>query len=225
MQKIDTTPTTAAIILAAGTSSRMEGGRHKLLLPLHDRPVLAHVLDAVLASKSRPILLILGHQANHVRSQIVQYTGHTSITIIENKDYKEGMSTSLRLGIQALHAHSSQHIDSILVLLGDQPLISARLLDTLIGTFRQTGKNIVAPLYNGKRGNPVLFGKSLFDELALVSGDEGGRSVLNRHKDEIATVEVGDVQASYDVDTWEAYQQVLAAWKTQHMQKRNNIDG
>lgn len=223
---MDNTSTTAAIILAAGTSSRMEGGRHKLLLPLHDRPVLAHVLDAVLASKSRPILLILGHQAIQVRSRIVQYTGHTSISIIENKDYKEGMSTSLRLGIQALGTYDNgQHIDSILVLLGDQPLISARLLDTLIDTFRQTGKNIVAPLYNGKRGNPVLFGKSLFDELTLVSGDEGGRSVLNRHKEETATVEVGDIQASYDVDTWEAYQQVLAAWEAQHMQKRNNIDG
>src|SRR5436305_5619949 len=82
---------TAAIILAAGSSSRMGEGRHKLLLPLHDRPVLAHVLDATLASQARPILVVVGHQADQVRLQIADYAEHPDITVIENPEYLQGM--------------------------------------------------------------------------------------------------------------------------------------
>jgi len=77
---------------------------------------------------------------------------------------------------------------------------------------RQTGKRIVAPLYDGRRGNPVLFDASLFPELLGVTGGGGGRSLLKRHPGEVATVDVEGMKASYDVDTWEAYQQVLQAW-------------
>ncbi len=176
---------TAAIILAAGSSSRMGGGRHKLLLPLHDRPVLAHVLDAVLASQARPIVLVLGHQAEQVRAQIASFATHSDLSIIENTDYLQGMSTSMHLGIQTLQTNgytksSDKEINSTLVLLGDQPLISAQHIDTLIATYRTTGKRIIAATYEGKRGNPILFDASLFPELLEVTGDEGGRSVLER---------------------------------------------
>ncbi len=209
---------TAAIILAAGSSSRMGGGRHKLLLPLHDRPVLAHVLDAVLASQARPVVLVLGHQAEQVRAHIASYVTHPDLNIIENTDYLQGMSTSMRLGIQALQSYgymnsSNSEIDSTLILLGDQPLITAQDIDTLIAAYRTTAKKIVAPTYDGKRGNPILFDASLFPELLKVTGDEGGRSVLERHRDEIATVEMGNSLANIDVDTWEAYQQAVQVWE------------
>lgn len=205
---------TAAIILAAGSSSRMGGGRHKLLLPLRDRPVLAHVLDAVLASQARPVVLVLGHQVEQVQAHIAPYTTHPDLNIIENANYLQGMSTSMHLGIQTLQSHGymnslSSEFDSTLVLLGDQPLITARNIDTLIATYRTTGKRIVAPTYEGKRGNPTLFDATLFPELLEVTGDEGGRSVLERHRDEIATVEMGNPLANIDVDTWEAYQRVV----------------
>ena len=70
---------TAAIILAAGSSSRMGGGRHKLLLPLEGRPVLAHVIDATLASLAHPIVIVLGHQAEHVHTQLITYTAYPEI--------------------------------------------------------------------------------------------------------------------------------------------------
>src|ERR1700682_1279024 len=132
---------TAAIILAAGSSSRMGGGRHKLLLPLHNRPVLAHVLDAVLASQAPPGLLLLGHQAEQVRAHIASFATHPDLSIIENTDYLQGMSTSLRLGIQTLQINSytqspDKEVDSVLVLLGDQPLISVQDIDILIATYR-----------------------------------------------------------------------------------------
>jgi len=213
------TRSTAAIILAAGSSSRMGGGRHKLLLPLDDRPVLAHVIDATLASQARPILLVLGHHAQQVSTQIATYAAHPDITLIENPDYLQGMSTSMRSGLQIIISHGYrkfkqwQVVDSALILLGDQPLITPRIIDTLISTWQVTGKRIVAPLYDGKRGNPILFAASLFPELLEVTGDEGGRSVVERHRQELETVELGDAMASYDVDTWEAYQQIVEAWQ------------
>ena len=212
---------TAAIILAAGSSSRMGGGRHKLMLPLDGRPVLAHVIDASLASQARPIVVVLGHQSAQVRSQIEHYQTYNDVIIIENAQYKQGMSSSLRTGIQTLLAHgykNEQHsyqADSALILLGDQPLITPRIIDTLITTYRTTGRPIVAPLYKGKRGSPVLFDRSLFPELIEVTGDEGGRSVLERHRDEVELIEMGDAQANFDMDTWEAYEQVVEVWKGQ----------
>ena len=223
---IESTSHTAAIILAAGNSSRMGAGRHKLLLPLHDRPVLAHVLDATLASQTRPLILVLGHQADQVRERIALFTTHPDLTILENADYLQGMSTSMRLGIQTLLSLNYRkpltgEIDSALVLLGDQPLITAQDIDTLIATYRTTGKRIIAPTYQGKRGNPILFDASLFPELLEVTGDEGGRRVLERHRDEIATVEMGNPLAIIDVDTWEAYQQVLAAWEQKKLKEEH----
>src|SRR5207248_551183 len=109
-------------------------------------------------------------------------------------------------------------IDGALVILGDQPLMTTRILNTLIAIKRDTEKHIIAPLYNKKRGNPVLFDASLFFELMEVTGDEGGRSIIEHHRQDVATVEVGNELAAYDVDTWEAYQQVVAQWQRQQEQ-------
>ena len=212
---------TAAIILAAGSSSRMGAGRHKLLLPLNERPVLAHVIDAALASRARPIVVVLGHQAEQVRAQLVRYSTNSAITHIENPDYLQGMSTSMRVGLAYLQTQidaGGADVDSALIMLGDQPLITAYILDMLIDTWHTTEQRIVAPLYDGKRGNPTLFAASLFPELLEVSGDEGGRSVVERRRQELATVELGNAVANYDVDTWEAYQQVVELWQQKKIQ-------
>jgi molybdenum cofactor cytidylyltransferase len=213
-------PSTGAIILAAGRSSRMGAGRYKLLLPLAGRPVLEHVIEATLASEARPIIIVLGHQANQVRSHINTYAGHPDVTIVENARYLQGMSTSLHAGLRALmtidNAQTPPDVGSALVILGDQPLMTTTIIDTLIFTWRTTGKRIVAPLYDGRRGNPVLFDASLFAELLQTTGDEGGRSVIERHHQDLATVEIGNTMASFDVDTWEAYQQVLQMWENKN---------
>ncbi|MEO8973157.1 MAG: nucleotidyltransferase family protein [Ktedonobacteraceae bacterium] len=212
---------TAAIILAAGSSSRMGAGRHKLLLPLNERPVLAHVIEAALASQARPVVVVLGHQAEQVRAQLGSYNTDSAITYVENPDYLQGMSTSMWVGLTYLQSQMNAEItgvDSALILLGDQPLVTPRMLDTLIDTWYTTGKPIVAPLYDWKRGNPTLFAASLFPELLQVTGDEGGRSVVERHKHELATVELSDAVANYDVDTWEAYQQVVELWQQRKIQ-------
>ncbi len=108
----------------------MGGGRHKLLLPLDGRPVLTHVIDALLASQARPLVIVLGHQADQVRAHIEAL--HPDSTIIENPAYLQGMSTSMHLGLQLLlsdgykKAGSSYVVDSVLIVLGDQPMITSR---------------------------------------------------------------------------------------------------
>src|SRR5260370_17387969 len=174
----------------------MGAGRHKLRLLLGDRPVVAHVIDATLASQARPIILVLGHQADQVRARIALYTTHPDITIIENPMYLDGMSTSMYMGVQTLTSNGykksalSSHIDSALILLGDQPMITPRIIDNLITIYNATGKRIVAPLYARKRGSPVLFDASLFPELLEVTGDEGGRTVLEPHRQPLELVEM-----------------------------------
>jgi len=204
----------AAIILAAGSSSRMEKQQHKLLLPLGDHPVVTHVLAAALASQAQPIIVVLGHQAEQVRTALSTLSAtNKTLLFIENPDYKQGMSTSLRAGLQALTQLDSEiSADGALILLGDQPLITTQVIDTLIAAKETSTKQIVAARYNGKRGNPVIFGSELFPELMTVTGDEGGRSIIERHREDVASIEVGDPVANSDVDTWSAYQQVVAAW-------------
>jgi molybdenum cofactor cytidylyltransferase len=206
---------TAALILAAGSSSRMGGGRHKLLLPLGGRPVLAHVLEATLASRARPIILVLGHQAIQVRAALGPLADQPAITIIENPNYLQGMSTSIHAGLRTLMGSntSSDQPDGAVILLGDQPLMTTQIIDTLITARQATHKRIITPLYQGKRGNPVLFDASIFAELLQITGDEGGKSVIEHHRPEVAGVEVDTTTPSSDVDTWEAYQQVVAEWQ------------
>ena len=92
-------------------------------------------------------------------------------------------------------------------------MITPQVVNSLITTYRTTGKRIIAPLYDGKRGSPVLFDKSFFPELLQITGDEGGRKVVEGHRQDVEVVEMSDTMANFDVDTWEAYQQVVAAWE------------
>ena len=206
------TSTIAAIILAAGRSSRMQEGHHKLLLPLGEQSVVAHVVSVTLASQAHPHVVVTGYRSDEVRESLTQYV--SSLIFTENPLYREGMSTSIHAGIRALQASPTfEMIDGALIVLGDQPLITAQMLDTLIDTKRRTGKHIIASLFQGKRTSPTLFDKSLFPELLEITGDEGGRAVLERHRSEIVKVEHGDESATIDVDTWEAYQQVVTEWE------------
>ncbi|HCI79182.1 MAG TPA: hypothetical protein DHW02_05795, partial [Ktedonobacter sp.] len=133
--------TTAAIILAAGRSSRMQEGHHKLLLPLGQQSVVAHVVAVTLASQAHPVVLVVGYRGNEIRASLAAYM--PSLTISENAEYREGMSTSIHAGIRALQASPTfETIDGALIVPGDQPLITAHMLDTLIDTKRRTGKRI-----------------------------------------------------------------------------------
>ena len=210
----------AGIILAAGGSSRMKDGQQKLLLPLGDRPVLTHVIAAALDSRLRSLVIVLGNRAEEMRRTINEYLSREQLARIhfmENKDYTKGMSSSLRAGVRYLMDEANEERQSTImgamILLGDQPFITTDIIDTLIRDEGQKGQKIVAPRYNGKRGNPVIFSAELFPELLEVMGDEGGKSVIERHRQEIRMVDMIDAEQNHDVDTWEAYQRALAMWQ------------
>ncbi len=190
----------SALVLAAGLSSRM-GGRNKLLLPdAAGRAMVARVVDAVLASRAAPVVVVIGHQAPEVRLALAGLDARFA----EAADYAQGLSASLRAGLASVPAQAG----AVLVCLGDMPLVSGADIDRIIEAYDPAeGRLIVVPTHNGKRGNPVLWDRRFFAEMAALTGDTGARGLLLRHADSVAEVEVGSDSVLVDFDTPEAVEQ------------------
>ena len=185
----------AAVILAAGTSSRFRTANAsvptKLVADLDGLPLVRRVVVAALASRAWPVLVVTGHAAAEVREAL----SGLEVAIAHNTRYAEGLSTSLRTGLAALPADST----GALILLGDMPGIGAPLLDRMIGDFaRAPGLDAVVPVRAGRRGNPALLGRALFDAAANLSGDEGARGLLRQAR--VLEIEVTDDAVSLDID-------------------------
>jgi molybdenum cofactor cytidylyltransferase len=194
-------PQVAAIILAAGRSSRM--GRNKLLLDLEGKPILCHAVDQALAAGLSEIVVVSGHQASKVREALAD----RAVKVVEAREHKLGMSASLKAGIRAL----APRTDAALVMLGDMPQVSAPLIRRLIAAYNPLeGRGIVVPTVDGKRGNPVLFDRRYFEEMLALEGDVGARHLIGAHDDQVAEVSVDDAAVFTDVDTPEAYDKLLA---------------
>lgn len=189
----------AAVILAAGQSSRM--GQHKLLLPVLGKPLLLHAVDHATAAGFDEVLVVVGYRAAALREMLSGYP----VRVIENPAYAQGQSTSLRAGVAAL----APQTEAAMILLADQPLVNTAILQRLIQAWRDSGRPIVAPFYGGQRGNPVLFARALFPELLSVTGDQGGREILQRHAQDIEPVQIADATTALDLDTWQEYQALL----------------
>ncbi len=190
-------PIVSAIVLAAGRSQRM--GVAKLTLKLGAKSLLEHVIDNALASKVSEVIVVLGPETVHLRSSL---EGLRRVKVVENQQPDQGQSTSLRLGLQCI----SRQAQAAIILMGDQPLVTSDTIDALINKYSQSGAPIVAPLYQGQRGSPVLFDRSLLGELMAVQGDKGGREIIEKYKGLMASVSFESPLVGADVDTWEDYQ-------------------
>lgn len=190
----------AGIILAAGASTRF--GQPKQLLGWGGMPLLAHIADVALSAGLAPVIVVLGCQAQAARSAL----GTRPVQPVMNWRWKEGMSTSVQIGLATLPSEA----EAAVFLQCDQPLITADLLQALVTRFEETGALIVHPTHAAQRSTPVLFARHLFPELAAVNGDEGGRSVIARHADEVATVRVSDPDILTDIDTPADYERLWA---------------
>jgi molybdenum cofactor cytidylyltransferase len=188
----------AAVVLAAGGSKRM--GQSKQLLPVRGRPMVRHVTEVVCAANLEQVVVVVGAEAGPVGSALADLP----VEIAINEAWAEGMSTSMQAGLRALR----EEIQAVLIVLADQPALTIALLDRLVTRYRATGAAIVAPFYRGRRGNPVLFDRSLFSELLAAEGDRGGREVLARHREQAEQVDVDDPAVVMDVDTWQDYESV-----------------
>ena len=138
---------------------------------------------------------------NHAPA-IEQALAGLAIDIVYNEDWEEGMSTSLRAGLGALQAD----VEATMVILADQPNLTPELLQMLAGRYRIGRAPIVVPLYEGQRGNPVLFARTLFPELLAVEGDKGGRMLITTYRDQVDFVQVTDPAVIVDVDTRADYE-------------------
>ena len=186
----------AAIVLAAGRSTRM-GAANKLLADIAGTPMVGRVVEAALASRARPVLVVTGHQASEVNAALVGL----DVTLVANPDYAAGLSSSLKAGIGAVPASA----DGALVLLGDMPRITAEHLDRLMAIFAaENGRCIVVPTYQGQRGNPVLWPSAYFAEMLQLGGDAGAKRLMAAHAGDVREVDLGTDAIVIDVDTPEA---------------------
>ena len=183
-----------ALILAAGKSSRM-GHTNKLLADVGGVPMVARVADEALASRARPVWVVTGHQADKIAAALAG----RPIEIVHAPDYAQGLSASLKAGVDTLRKTG---VMGALVLLGDMPRITAATIDKLIAAFEASGgRAICVPEAEGRRGNPVLWPADLFAEMTGLAGDKGAKDLLARHPDRIVRVPAPAAEIFSDVDT------------------------
>lgn len=190
-------PKIAAVIMAAGRSSRMAPA-NKLLTDIEGRLMVQRAVDAALASQARPILVVTGHDGARVREALAGRL----VEFADNPDFAAGLSTSVRAGLAWL---AGKTVDGAAFLLGDMPLVTAAHIDRLIAAFNPVeGRAICVPTHKGKRGNPVLWGAKFFPEMRALEGDKGARSLFGTHSDQVCEVEMADDGVLVDIDTPDA---------------------
>ena len=186
----------AAIVLAAGRSTRM-GGPNKLLAEIDGRKLVRIVAEQALASKANDVIVVTGHQADLVE----QALAGLKVKFVRNPDFAGGLASSVKAGIGAV----PDNADGAIVCLGDMPLIDAKLIDRLIETFApDRGHLIAVPVSEGRRGNPVLWSRRFFKELMTLDGDVGARHLIAKHTEAVAEVPVEGNSAFLDIDTPQA---------------------
>jgi molybdenum cofactor cytidylyltransferase len=190
-----------AIVLAAGTSSRM--GRPKQLLPYEGKSLVRRAVEAAIGSKARQTIVVTGAANNDVDAELAGL----AVMLVHNPEYADGMSTSLRAGLRAVRPE----VDAVVVMLADQPFVTSEIVDQLIDLHEQSNAVVVRPRYGEVPGNPVLWDQRAFDQLMAQEGDQGGRSLLRKYASEIAWLDLPDQGQQTDVDTPEAYASLTGA--------------
>jgi molybdenum cofactor cytidylyltransferase len=189
----------ALLLLAAGGSTRM--GRPKQLLEYHGRPLLRHSVEQALGSRCRPIIVVLGADAEACRAAIRDLP----VAIAMNENWAQGMGSSIRAGMAAM----PDDADAVVIALCDQPLISSAFLDSLVWRHRREGAAMVAAAYDDRPGVPALFGRTQFPKLAALDGQAGAKALLQGAGSELLTIPAP--QAAIDVDTPDDYARLLRA--------------
>lgn len=187
-----------AVILAAGESRRM--GTQKLLLAFGETTVVGAVVGTALASRVDRVLVVLGADKDDVREEIEPL----GINFVVNENFAEGMLSSVQAGFRALPADA----EAAVVMLGDQPFLPARVVDAVVEAFRQSGKGIVVPAFQGRRGHPVLVDLKYRDAVLALDPTDGLRRLMHAHPEDIFEAEVEDANILRDMDVPEDYEGV-----------------
>ena len=189
----------AGLVLAAGASSRM--GMPKQLLPAGDTLLLERVLAQALRSKLDLVVLILGFKAHEIRGKIRSGSLQSNLKIVENTDYKLGISSSIIAGL----SHVEKNYAHVMILLGDMPYITSGVINRLVSGYLESGLPLGALKVRGKRSHPVIIGRPFFPALHRLTGDQGARDLFVSHKDRVCLVDPGEDYDDMDIDTYEDY--------------------
>lgn len=179
----------SAVVLAAGCATRM--GRQKVLLPIDGQPLLRWVTDAALASAVRETIVVIGCEA----ARVTEALEGQAVRVVFNGAYAGGLSTSVRAGIRAV----DETCDAALFLMGDQPFVTAAVIDRFIAEFVETRRSVVRAMVGDRPANPVLMSADLFPEILQQDGDVGGRAVAARHATDACLIQL-DARTAMDVD-------------------------
>lgn len=193
-----------ALVLAAGTSRRL--GRPKQLLELDGRTLVALVTEAALGAEVDGVVVVIGAHASKTRSELRDYPVYS----VFNPHYEAGQGTSLAAGIRAMPST----VDAVVILLVDMPQVRSSAISAVVKRWRESRAPAVIAEYRDGRGHPVVFDRRVFEDLARLEGDTGGRGVLAELGDAVERVPIANTSRPRDVDTEEDWQRMQWEWST-----------
>ena len=189
----------AGVLLAAGASTRM--GKTKQLLPFGEKTLIERVLVEALNSELDKVVLVLGYQAVEIKKIINPVSPQPKLTIIENRQFKQGISSSIIAGLSEIE---NTH-DHVMILLGDMPFIHRDLINLLIRRYLQSGLLIAAIKGQDRPAHPMIFSRQLYPELLILQGDVGARALFTKYRDKVCLIEPEGPYDAKDIDTPEDY--------------------
>lgn len=188
-----------AVVLAAGGSTRFGGGVKQLAA--FDGETLVHrTARTALEAGLSPVLVVVGC----AREAVAAAVSDLACATVPNPKWQAGQSTSVKAGLAALPSDA----DGVAFVPCDQPLLDTQTLRRLVAAFRDTGAPAVVPVFEDRRGSPVVLSREVFPDVAGIAGDEGARQILARHRDRIVTVELDREDPLIDVDTPEDFERL-----------------
>ena len=191
----------AIVILAAGTSARL--GSPKQLLTYKGKNLLRHSVDEALKTGCQSVFVVLGANIELMHGELKD----KPVNIVENKNWQEGMASSIRCGLENI-SKTIHRPDCVIFMVCDQPHVTSSLLLNLLEKRNETGMPIVASSYNDKTGTPALFHKTIFPALMELIGDKGARKLIADNPDKVATVPFPE--GITDIDTKEDYKKLVS---------------
>ncbi|MFV0269963.1 MAG: NTP transferase domain-containing protein [Draconibacterium sp.] len=186
------------LILAAGESTRMK--QQKLLMPWNGKTVVETTIEKAMASEADEVLVVTGSH----RSEIESLLKPLDVKIVVNESYQDGMLSTVLCGIKTIPSA----VDAVLVMLGDQPMIQTSVINRIIEIHQKEGAKIILPVWEEKRGHPVLFDLQFREEMFGLKGNPGLRELLQRYPNDVKELEVDTSEIVEDLDTQEDYQKL-----------------
>lgn len=188
-----------AVVLVAGLSRRM--GAYKPLLPFKNKSIISHLIEQVLQSDVDETIVITGHNSDLIAKELEKF----DVKLVFNKDYKEGMHSSVMCAAQNM----PDDVDAFMILLGDQPQIDSSVINNVIECWKESNKGIVIPSYLNKRGHPIILDKKYIDQAANLDPKKGLKALIENNSEDIDYLNVETNDILLDIDTPYDYSKVL----------------